>query len=617
MLWIKAKTAWRLGMPSLYRYFVYHIGVKTGLNPVRRLAILPPEGPFFYQPATTYPHLLTTTHWMGEASYFGWFREPLPGGPPIWHRNPFTEAVVSAPQRPWWQIPNFDPELGDIKTIWELSRFDWVLAFALQARSGGHKAIDQLNEWLTDWLAHNPPYCGPNWKCGQEASIRVMHLAMAAFLLTQWENPTPGLLALVRLHLARIAPTVYYALAQDNNHGTSEAAALFIGGSWLCRHYPGDREAEVWRQSGRHWLEERTTRLIQEDGSFSQYSVNYHRLLLDTLSMVTLWQQQMGETAFSARFYERCRLATQWLYAFVNPSTGDAPNLGANDGARLLPFPETDYRDFRPSVQLAAALFCQKLAYPVRPGQATHGQDVLQIFGMAAPAEQLSQPASRLYDEGGYALLVQGNARSYIRYPRYRFRPSHADGLHLDFWLNERNILRDGGSYSYAAEAAWQGYFGEVASHNTVQFDGRDQMPRLGRFLYGAWLETRERRLFDGEEGGRCFSASYRDWQGALHQRQVCLEAHRLQVIDRISGFQKAAVLRWRLCPGVWQPVPGGWQCGELSIQIAAADMPIVRMEIVEGWESRYYLQRTALPVIEVEVDQPGAIYTDFLWSNG
>ena len=38
---------------------------------------------------------------------------------------------------------------------------------------------------------------------------------------------------MITLHLVRIAATLPYAIAQDNNHGTSEAAALFIGGAWL------------------------------------------------------------------------------------------------------------------------------------------------------------------------------------------------------------------------------------------------------------------------------------------------------------------------------------------------------------------------------------------------
>ena len=46
-----------------------------------------------------------------------------------------------------------------------------------------------------------------------------------------------------------------------------------------------------------------------------------------------------------------------------------------------------------------------------------------------------------------------------LRYPRFRYRPGHADALHLDLWLGDRNILRDGGTYSYNAERKWLNYF--------------------------------------------------------------------------------------------------------------------------------------------------------------
>ena len=75
-------------------------------------------------------------------------------------------------------------------------------------------------------------------------------------------------------HLRRIAPTIRYAIAQDNNHGTSEAAALFIGGTWLA--LLGEPAGRRWAVRGRRWLEDRAGRLIGVDGSFSQYSLNYH-----------------------------------------------------------------------------------------------------------------------------------------------------------------------------------------------------------------------------------------------------------------------------------------------------------------------------------------------------
>ena len=106
-----------------------------------------------------------------------------------------------------------------------------------------------------------------------------MHLAMAALVLGQTRQAGPALRDLIHLHLQRIAPTLSYAIGQDNNHGTSEAAALFIGGSWL--QTLGLPAGARWAALGRRWLENRAVRLIGEDGSFSQYSLNYHRVMLD------------------------------------------------------------------------------------------------------------------------------------------------------------------------------------------------------------------------------------------------------------------------------------------------------------------------------------------------
>ncbi|MNZ98812.1 hypothetical protein D3C78_1181140 [compost metagenome] len=45
-----------------------------------------------------------------------------------------------------------------------------------------------------------------------------------------------------------------------------------------------------------------------------------------------------------------------------------------------------------------------------------------------------------------------------------------------------------------------------------------------------------------------------------------------------------------------------------------AANVAIVRCELVEGWESRYYLEKTRLPVLEVEVATAGVLITEYHW---
>ena len=61
--------------------------------------------------------------------------------------------------------------------------------------------------------------------------------------------------------------------------------------------------------------------------------------------------------------------------------------------------------------------------------------------------------------------------------------------MHVDLWLGGTNVLRDGGSYSYNISNEITKYYNGVSSHNSIQFDDRDQMPVLGRFLFGSWLK--------------------------------------------------------------------------------------------------------------------------------
>lgn len=194
-----------------------------------------------------------------------------------------------------------------------------------------------------------------------------------------------------------------------------------------------------------------------------------------------------------------------------------------------------------------------------------------------------------------------------LRYPRFRFRPSQADALHLDLWLGGRNLLRDAGSFSYASEdGVW---FGGTSAHNTVEFDGRDQMPRLGRFLFGAWLKADGVEAVRQSESGKAMAAAgYRDAWGARHHRQIALRSDGLDCIDRLDGNARKAVLRWRLAPGDWHLAGNTLTDGKIRLQLSADTALTLRLK--QAPESRYYLQREDIPVLEAETALPATITT-------
>jgi len=524
------------------------------------------------------------------------------GNPPNWMRNPLTGAASDAFARHWSLIPHFDLKFGDIKLVWELSRFAWLVLFArAYIQSGESRYIDRANEWVDDWMQNNPVNMGPNWMCGQETAIRLNHTLLANELLNPAGSSSTRLNFFVTTHCQRIEATLQYAKGQSNNHVISEALGLIMGGTWLEKRSGvsgASRQGRRWREKGTRILEDSVNSLVMTDGSFAQYSTVYHRLLMDTLSIAEWWRLRTKLEGYSSTFYKKAQAATEWLHSFVDADTGDVPNLGGNDGALVYSLSDNGHRDFRPTVQLAGFLFCRKDFY----GMDRWG-DTLRILGLEGSTEHSVPSNQRLYPDGGFAVVRNpvGGSRAYLRFPNFKFRPSQSDLMHVDLWSDGINILRDGGTYGYASNEEDAHYFGGVQAHNTCQFDGRDQMPRLGRFLYGNWPAT-ESVQSSTTDNGCYWSGRYTDYRGCSHARSVSCEEGVWKIIDDLSGFKESAVLRWRVCPDV------EWSLNESSIESSLASLScssesqFSRVELSTGWESRYYFEKTALPVLEVEL---------------
>lgn len=530
----------------------------------------------------------------GHLSYFSSQERPI-GFPPSWLCEPGEEEPWRLTH--WSSGSEFGSTGRDIKVVWEPSRFDALPILAAAAIvDPSARRNEALNAWIESWVQANPANAGPNWRCAQETALRLLNTLLADLLLRDAgvARATPALERFVAEHCTRIEPTMLYAIAQDNNHATSEAVGLYVAGLWLSK-YGSDLQrrsaAARWRARGRQLLERGVARLVLDDGTFAQYSVNYHRLFLDTVALALVFQRRFEDAPFDAETLERLGRAAHWLRCFVDPANGDAPNLGANDGARLLHISGTGYRDFRPHVQLSFALLHAQRVFPRGTADA-----LLHWLRIEPPARDAPPLRSELFGDGGYAMLAATGVRAYVRLPIMRFRHGHADFLHVDLWFDGVDLARDGGTYSYNATEDWSRYFPGTESHNTVQFDGRDQMPRLSRFLFGDWPRP-ELLAFDGAVPE--LTCAYADRFGARHERTVRLGAGAVEIVDRIDRFRRA-VARLRLCPAAWRLAGTSVEGGPARIRIDCSDAQAM-LRLKRGFESREYGSMSELAVLEVE----------------
>jgi hypothetical protein len=352
--------------------------------------------------------------------------------------------------------------------------------------------------------------------------------------------------------------------------------------------------------------------LIDDTGTFSQYSSNYHRLMLDTLSFIEIWRRYIGIEKFSDEFYLKGQLATNWLEKLIFNDIGHTPNLGANDGAKFFQTNNSSYRDYRPSVNLASSLFNNQTVF--NDENSVNHLKWLRI--KQDNFHKATKYTEEKYHRNGFFIHKKKDIKILFRHPHFKFRPSQSDLLHLDIWYKNNNFLSDSGSYSYNSIKHY--YYSGVESHNTIQFDDRDQMPRLGRFLFGAWPKPSKIDTIN-IDNKEYYSSRYHDYKGAIHKRSFSVSERSVDVIDDISNFKHKAILRWHIDDEglTIKDIESGililTRCFELVIK---GTSEIIRYDIKKIHKSLYYLSETDSTVLEVEFNKKSKIYSSFKFIN-
>jgi len=495
--------------------------------------------------------------------------------------------------------------LGDVKVIWELSRFGWVYPLVRHYwRAGDDETPEVFWRLVEDWDNANPPCRGVNWRCSQEIAIRVMAWCVGLYGFLHASATTPDRIACMARMMwtsgHRIALDLPDALSQKNNHAISAAAGLLTIGVL----FPEFAESNGWILEGQCTLERLGRELIYDDGAFAQHSLNYHRLMLHDY-VWALRLGQLGGVSFSDELRGRVRRSAELLWQLQDETTGSVPQYGQFDGALILPLDNCDYLDFRPVTQAAGVLIDGKRWWPEGPWD----EDLLWLFGPPALAAPMGAPerTNVVAREGGYYTLRAADTFLMTRCATFRHRPGQADMLHVDVWWKGQNVATDAGTFSYGeGEPALRGLAGTRA-HNTVCVDDADQMDRFGRFLWFPWLSGRvlhEPREAPGDDD--CWEGEHDGYarRGARHRRRIVrLSPSAWVVIDHLDANRDHSYeLHWLLPDGRYRwdatrkAVALLLDAGDYTIQVAASGEARGDLQRAagdgRGWRSKYYYSR-------------------------
>jgi hypothetical protein len=528
----------------------------------------------------------------GSVALFGGQHSDI-GWPPAWSTNPVTGAVLptGASQR----IP-IGSEVEDVKDPWELARFGWAGSL-LRAH-----AFTGESQWAEAWWTAVESFAAANavgrglaWANGQEIALRGIALLLGIATLADDPASTDGRLALVggllrdSTHL--VAKNLSYALSQRNNHAVSEAAFLWSA-AVLC---PDLRGAERLGDQGYRAMRECVQDQFGADGSYAQHSFTYQRLALHGL-LWARWAAGQSGGALPPNLDDAVAASADLLRSLLDERSGWLPNLGSNDGALLFRLSDSHIRDFRPLVSHAHLAI--GLAAPLERGP----WDEEAVWFGAKMTEGAPTNRPRQTDSTAYHAFRGGRSHALLRAGPLRHRPSQADQLNVDVWIDGTNVLRDPGTFRYSANSPWQNALSSDEVHNVPSVARRPQARRRGRFFWLDWPEPEIVLTTSTELGEVVIADLAMRGGGATTARRLVARCHDLYITaDVVVGDDWQ--LRWNLPPSTKvrqddERVSVGGQQFRGTIDTPRNSVRVLTAtedDPTSGWESVTYGEKSAL----------------------
>jgi len=504
------------------------------------------------------------------------------GNPINWHYNPITKQESSKSVK-WYRITDFDPVRGDIKAIWEASRFTHFLYFArAYLITGDNKYYAAFSEQLRQWLKENPYPYGANYKCGQECSLRMLNALMTYTVFDQLTTAKDknNMHRLVEVCYKKVLSNFFYAhKCIKNNHTLSEIAGLILG-AWCCGHK--QRLIQAYRL-----LDMEIENQFMPDGGYVQYSFNYQRFALQIIECVSKICEKTN-ISLSDSSKKLLRNSALLMYQ-CQDITGDVPNCGANDGAHIFPLTVCGYRDFTPVINTTHALVTGKRLVD----KGNYNEELLWFgSGENYPIAKIEKK-SMAFNEAGLYILRHSEGFLMTCLHDYKTRPAHMNGMHIDLWHKGKNIFCDCGTFSYASELGKD--LTKTASHNTVIVQGVEQMSSYANFMIYDWSSRKDVKFTEDSFSGTMISKN-----GYEHTRQIRKTERGYVISDVVKGRGDSCSFLFHT-PYEVKLVSNGFEVFDDDEKLCAVKLESGDLEARKVYRSLYYLKKEEINCVAVK----------------
>ena len=427
----------------------------------------------------------------------------------IWSIDPVSKTELRAGAH--WSKYDFS-KVSDIKHVWEISRFNWWLKASVKLDDKSH-----ARELLADWIENNPYPYSAQWACAQECSIRLINFLLGVEFSKQYEL-LDEYRYFIEASLKRIKSTHYYALAQKNDHAIAEACAMYLAKIYLNKRAKREKKH----------LNSLISKLFFSEGSFSMYSLFYHRYVSDCLMYTSYLASIKKDEVYTSSSKDLLKKSNQFLCQLIFNDKGHTPNLGANDGTNPFSIFSEDYRDFRESLSLSM-LISDDTYLSDSPFSST----LSKLLNLSPErTKSITGQQKRQVYYGQFGLYIK-RCESYTflikTHSTECFRPSQEDISHIELWANNENILLDSGSYSYREKLG-----DEIKSHrahNCLSESGIENLRVQSKFLYKDWPMQGKLEIKDDE-----IKYSFLNFKGSRMTRRILFKDTFITVSDKIEA---------------------------------------------------------------------------------
>lgn len=341
---------------------------------------------------------------------------------------------------------------GDKEWGWGLNRHPWVgTLLDAYADTGNPGYINTLDKLLSDWVLSNP-YPGqksstPQWR-GLEVFFRAAEAWPRAFFgLQEAAELTPATKILI---LSSIPDHAHYNRHFHSDHGnwvTMEMRGL----ASAAGYWPEFKDANAWFDYAVGRMTPELTNQVYPDGAQKELSSCYHRVALYNFEKFMRLAEEMGKAVpaeYSACIERMCDYSAKTM----NPFGYGLLNHDSDLESTRVEVLEEATRHTRPDWTYIA----------------TNGAEGVKPDG----------PPSTVFPWAGQFVMRSG-WDSDAQWGFFETGPLgighwHYDKLHLSVAAYGRDILVDGGRFTYQG-GPWRTFFKSSASHNVVLVDGHGQ----------------------------------------------------------------------------------------------------------------------------------------------